>query len=283
MRFLLIFLLIAFASSETQNFFYEISCNIRYELDLSKFPSGYIPKANLYFTVPVENIDETYFQIQLSKGDKIDFKLKVSGFYQHPTESEIINKTDYIELEQREVSTNDYEVTYTYKVPTLKKQDKIKYLVFSLLNNDVLNYLSLFVYTSKKVDAEFTAYNITYKKEEILNKTTLSQHKGIFIFILENEDLKTNKLIRLKLEKKLSKKVLAAAIGFTKRPTIEEIINYRDSPKELTLKSIIKEENYIIYESLIEEEEIKNKEYIVIAMLLNESLDFMSLYVGPES
>ena len=110
--------------------------------------------------------------------------MKVSGFNQHPTESEIVNGTDNIELEQREVSTNDDLVFYTYKVPTLKKQDKIKYLVFSLLNNDVLHYLSLYVYTSKKVDIEFTAYNITYKKEEILNKTTLSQHKGIFLFIL---------------------------------------------------------------------------------------------------
>jgi hypothetical protein len=66
----------------------------------------------LFFTVPVEKINGTILQIQLYKGDKIDFKLKISGFYQHPTESEIVNRTDYIELEPREVTTNDYGVFY---------------------------------------------------------------------------------------------------------------------------------------------------------------------------
>jgi hypothetical protein len=282
MRFLLIFLLIAFASSETQNFFYEISCNTRYEFDLAQFPSGILPKANFYFIVPFENVDETNLQIDLSKGDKKDFKLKVSGFDRHPTESEIINRTDYIELEPREVSTNDYHFFYRYRVPTLKKQDKIKYLVFSLLNNDVLHYLSLYVYTSKKVDIEFTAYNITYKKEEILNKTTLSQHKGIFLFILENEDPEKNKLIRLKLKKELSKEVLIGAGGFKERPMTIEIFKNPVSSEELTLKSI-KEENYIIYESLIEKEEINKQKYIAIAMFQEESLDFISFYIGPES
>ena len=280
MRFVLIFLLITFASCETKNFFYEITYNTKYELDLAKFSSGYIPKANLFFTVPVEKINGTILQIQLYKGDKIDFKLKISGFYQHPTESEIVNRTDYIELEPREVITNDFGVFYTYKVPTLKKQDKIKYLVFSLLNNEPMNYLSLFVYTSKEIDMEFTAYNITYNKEEILNKTTLSQHKGIFIFILENEDLGKNKLTRLKLKKLLSNEIRTGVIGFTKRPAVDDIIEYRGHVEELLLKPVTKEENYIIYESLIEKEEINNKEYIVIATLLNETLDFMSFYVG---
>ena len=124
MRFLLIFLLIAFASCETQNFFYDIAYYKRYELDLSKFTSGYLPKANLYFTVPVERLDEANLQIQLYKGDKIDFKVKVSGFYQHPTESEIVNGTDNIELEQREVFTKDDLIIYTYQVPTLKNKIK---------------------------------------------------------------------------------------------------------------------------------------------------------------
>ena len=145
-----------------------------------------------------------------------------------------------------------------------------------------MNYLSLFVYTSKDIDIEFTAYNITYNKEEILNKTTLSQHKGLFLFILENEDLGKNKLVRLKLKKELSKKIRVAALGSTKRPVPEEIIENPGSPEELSLKSVIKE-NYIIYESLIEKEEINKQKYIVIAMLLNESLDFMSVYVCTES
>ena len=50
--------------------------------------------------------------------------MKVSGFYQHPTESEIVNGTDNIELEQREVFTKDDLIIYTYQVPTLKNKIK---------------------------------------------------------------------------------------------------------------------------------------------------------------
>jgi len=41
-------------------------------------------------------------------------------------------------------------------------------------------------------------------KEEILNKATLSQHRGTFVFIFENEELEKDKLIRLKFNKELS-------------------------------------------------------------------------------
>ena len=169
--------------------------------------------------------------------------MKVSGFYQHPTESEIVNGTDNIELEQREVFTKDDLIIYTYQVPTLKKQDKIKYLVFSILNNEAIHYLSLYTFTSEALDAKFTAYNITYKKEEILNKTTLSQHKGVFLFILENEDLEKNKLIRLKLKKELSQEILASAAGFKERPITLEILKEPVSSEELSLKPATKDEN----------------------------------------
>ena len=77
--------------------------------------------------------------------------------------------------------------------------------------------------------------------------------------------------------------MLIAAAGFKERPMTLEIIKKPVQSEELTLKSIIKEENYIIYESLIEKEEINKQKYIAIAMLPKESLDFISLYVGPES
>ena len=115
--------------------------------------------------------------------------MKVSGFYKLPTESEIVNGTDNIELEQRLVSTQNDSITYTFSIPILKKQDRYKYLVITIFNNEVLHYLSLLVYClqnqatkNKKVVNEFTIYNINYKKEEVFNKTTLLQHKGIFAF-----------------------------------------------------------------------------------------------------
>ena len=189
MRILLIFLIIELGTCETINSFYNIFYNTKFIVDASNFPSACIPKGNLYFTIPAENLGLEDLDIQFLKSDKIDFKVKVSGFYKLPTESEIVNGTDNIELEQRLVSTQNDSITYTFSIPILKKQDRYKYLVITIFNNEFLHYLSLLVYClqnqatkNKKVVNEFTIYNINYKKEEVFNKTTLLQHKGIFAF-----------------------------------------------------------------------------------------------------
>ena len=283
MRLLLIFLLIVYSLCETLNRFYNMLYNTEYIVDVTQFSSEYIPKANLYFIVPVENLDGTNLQIRLDKTDKIDFKVKVSGFFQIPTESEIVKGTDNIELEHRSVSTEYYFIRYTYLVPTLKKQDKIKYLVFTILNNEALHYLSLYTYFSKEDEVEFTIYNITYKKEEILNEAILSRHQGVFLFALENEEIEKNKLVRLKLKKELPQELLAAVAGFKEKPITQEIIKNPVSSDELPLKSVTKDENYNIYEFLIEKEEINKQKYIGIAIYKKEVIDYMSFYIGPES
>ena len=216
--------------------------------------------------------------------------MKVSGFYKLPTESEIVNVTDNIELEQRFVSTQNDSITYTFRVPTLKKQDKYKYLVFTILNNEVLHYLSLLVHSPQDQSnedteifvREFTVYNINYKKEEILNKTTL-QYKGILIFLLENEELQNKKLIRLKFNQKLSQELLISAVGLKERLTKEVIIAQDYILEILSLRSLTKDENYYIYEFHIENQEINKQKYIAISMKIEESLDFMSFFLGPES
>jgi len=231
--------------------------------------------------MPVENLQEADLEINLSKGDKIDFKVKVSGFYQQPTESEIIKGNDNIELEPREINTISDFIYYTFKLPTLKKQDKIKYLVFTILNNEPMYYLSLGAFFTNKKRIDFTIYNITYKNEEILNKTTLSKHKGVFVFILENKDLGTNKLFRLKLKQETSQKKAKVA-GFDERPFTQENLENYVSLGELELKSTTKDENYYIYEFLIKKEEINKQKYIAILYHLEDTLDFISLYIGPE-
>ena len=283
MRFLLLLLIAyTFEASETNNYFYNISYNDIYRVELSRFyPLDYIPKANLYFTMPVENLQVTNLDIQVSKSDKIDFKVKVSGFYQQPTESEIIKGNDNIELEPREKNTMSDIILYTFRLPTLKKQDKIKYLVVTILNNEPMHYLLLGAFFIKKL-VEQTIYNITYKKEEILNKTTLSKHKGVFIFILENKDLGKNKLCRLKLKQELSLEKTEVA-GFKERPYTEEMLKNPVSSDVLLLKSTKKDGNYYIYEFLIKKEEINKQKYIGIALRPDVTLDFMSLYIGPES
>ena len=138
---------------------------------------------------------------------------------------DMLNEKDFIELEQKSVSKEPNYILYQFKIPTLKKQDKIKYLVFTVLNNAVLRHLSVYFYGTKKT--EYFIYNINYMKEEVLNKTTLSKHKGIFIFIfiLENKELEKNKLIRIKINKEFSSDILMQAVGFKERPTTEEELN----------------------------------------------------------
>ena len=284
MRIILIFLLIAsiFATSEVNDFFYEINYNTQYQVDVFKFPSQNIPKANLHFRVPVENLEETNnLQFEFFKGDKIDLKVKVSGFSQKPTKSKILNGTHNIELEKREIFTDDYYIHYTYLVPTLKKQAKIKYLVFTILNNEPLHYLSVYVYSYKK--PEYTIYNITYKEEEILNKTTLSQHKGTFLFVLENEELGKNKLVRLNVKKELSKEMEIGSAGLKERITTEKDLEKNPPSEMLKLKSQTKDEDYIIYEYPIENSEVNKEKYLLIGLLNAGSLEFLSLYIGPES
>ena len=146
-----------------------------------------------------------------------------------------------------------------------------------------MHYLSLYTYFSKEDEVEFTIYNITYKKEEILNEAILSRHQGVFLFALENEEIEKNKLVRLKLKKELPQELLAAVAGFKEKPITQEIIKNPVSSDELPLKSVTKDENYHIYEFLIEKEEINKQKYIGIAIYKKEVIDYMSFYIGPES
>ena len=281
MKILLILLFIVCAASDTNNYFYETFINTEYQVDAAQFPSNNIPKANFYFIIPVENPDEINFIIRILKGDQINFKVKVSSFFHHPNNSEILNGTDNIELEKISIFSQDNHIAYTYIVPTLKKQSKIKYIVFTILNNEVLNYLSIYVYTNKRPD--FTIYNVNYMKEKVLNEITLSQHKGIYVFIFENKDLEKNKLIKLKFNKEYSPEIQIAAAGFKERPTTQEELDKPVSSKAPQLQSSKKDKDYTINEYLLENTDVNKEKYIAVAMKIKKSLNFMSFYIGPKS
>ena len=281
MRILLILLFIVCAANETNNYFYETSIKTEYQVDPAQFPSNNIPKANLYFTIPVENPDEINFTIRILKGDQINFKVKVSSFFHYPNNSEILNGTDNIELEKISTMSEDNHIAYTYIVPTLKKQSKIKYIVFTILNNQVLNYLSIYVYANRIAD--FTSYNVNYMKEKVLDKITLSQHNGIYLFILENEGIEKDKLIRLKFNKEYSPDIQIVTAGFKERPITQEDLKNEVSSKVPQLKSSKKDNDYTINEYLLENTDVNKEKYIAIAMKIKESLDFMSFYIGPIS
>ena len=286
MRNLLIFLLIVYIASDDNHYIYDINLGMVFVINGTKFNSNKVPIADYYFRIPVENPKETYFQVKFLKKDNINFKIKVSGFYQFPNDSEVLSGTDNYELEQRSVRTDNNFIYYTFVTPILKKQAKIKYIVFTVLNKAPLDYLIIYSYPTYDDDQQillpFTIYNIKYMKEEILNKAILDKHKGIFVLLLENEELGKNKLIRIKISNKYSPQILGVG-GFKEKPiTQEEFIN-ADVEEYPELKSLTKDENYNIYEYPIESPEVNKQKYIGISVRIDGFLDYISFYIGPES
>ncbi len=285
MRISLIILLVASAISATDFYIYDIEYNHRYLLDNLKFPSNKIPIGTYYFKIPVENLEETNIKIQVKQEDITDFKVNICGFYQQPNDSEILNGTDSTELEISSKFLDSKYSNYIFKVPTLKKEEKIKYLVVTILNKEVLDYLSVYVYSSKngEVPNQFKAYTIKYMKEAVLNQTILSKHRGVFIFILENEEIEKNKLIKVKFKKEYSPEVRFEFYGYEERPTTAEKLFDPVSDGRLYLNSLTRDEDYTIYEYLLEYSDKSNQRYLAFNVIMTETFDFISFYIGPES
>ena len=150
MRILLILLLIAFicATSDRIYFIQDILLNSEYDDGALRFPSSKIPIGDYYFRIPFENLEETYLQVRFLKSDKINFKVKVSGFSHFPRENEILVGIDSIELGKKSVSTQNNYIDYKFIVPILKKQAKLRCLVVAILNNETLNYLRVYPHSS---------------------------------------------------------------------------------------------------------------------------------------
>ena len=211
--------------------------------------------------------------------------MSVCGFYQRPNYSEIFNGTDNTELEISSKSIDSKYSNFIFKVPTIKKEEKIKYLVVTFLNKEVLEFLSIYVYSSKndEVPDQFKVYTIKYMKEGILNQTTLSKYRGVFIFILENEEIEKNKLIRLKFKKEYAPEIRLEFYGYEEKPTTTDQLFNPLSDGRLSLKSLTRDEDYTIYEYLLEYSDKINQKYLAFNVIMAESFDFISFYVGPES
>ena len=284
MKFSLVFLLIVSAISSTNYSFYDIEYNHRYLLDILKFPTNKISTGIYIFRIAVESLEESIIKIQVKQNDIANFKVNICGFYQLPTDSEIIDGADNIEIDYTSKYIHNNYTYYRFNVPTLKKEEKIKCLVVTILNYEALDYLSVYVYSSKNENLQgYTLYNINYMKEEILNKTTLGQHKGLFYFILENKEQGKNNLIRFKFNKKYSPEIEMSVAAFKEKPTAEEDLKKPVSFEEPSFKSLTRNEDSIIYEYLIKNSEINKQKYLVVGVMMTESLDFMSFYIGPES
>ena len=141
-KFSLILLLIVNAVSE--NNIYGIEYDHRYLLDILTFPSNKIPIGTYYFRIPVENLEKSRIRIEFKRNDIVDFEMKVCSFFQLPTDIEILSGMNSTELENTDSYYKGYH-NFFLNVPTFKKQKKIKYLVFTFINKEVLNYLTFHI------------------------------------------------------------------------------------------------------------------------------------------
>ena len=289
MKFSLIFLLIASAFTINNFYIYDIEYGHRYILESLKFPSNKIPIGTHYFRISVENANSKQATIKLTvkQNDIANFKVNFCSFFDRPTDSEILNLTNNTEIEfYSKYITNKY-TNYVFQRPEIRKVTKTKYFLITIINYEALDFLSVYVYPEDCKDGplEYTIYNINYMKEEFLNKTALNQHKGGFIFILENEELKKKKLIRFKLKKEYSYSIRLEFAGYKERPIFEEELRkpvYKDHA-HLESTTLGKDYNTYEYEYLLEDPTVIEQNYLVFDFFLEESVDFVSFYVGPES
>ena len=175
-------------------FIFDIEYDHRYYLDPLKFPSNKISIGTYYFRISVENAKDKSATIKLTvnQNDIAKFKVNFSSFYECPTDSEILNGINNTEVELSLKYINNKFTNFEFKAPEIKKETKTTYFVITIESYEALDFLTVFVYPKSGHDSitEYTIYNINYMKEEILNKTALNQHKGGFVFLLENEEIK---------------------------------------------------------------------------------------------
>ena len=281
----IIFLLIASVVCTTNFNIYNIEINKRFLFDPLEFPSSKIPIGTYYLRIPVEDIHMTSIKFTVKQNAIHNFKVNISVFYEHPTDSEILNGTNNIQIEYFAKYNTNKLTNYVFRVPQFQNERKIKYLVVTILNYEVLDFLSVYVFPKQSHDdfMDYTVYNINYMKEEILNQTTLNQHKGYFIFLVENEELRKNKLIRIKLNKEYSERVYLEFAGYKERPIFEE--DFRNPPyaDDGKIKLPTKDDDYKTYEYLLENPVMIEQKYLAFFFEEDMSESFISFYVGPES
>ena len=116
-----------------------------------EFRSGY---SNYYFRVKVSSLDNMYLEltaVNYGTNSERDFKFDICGFYDYPSDNQVINGHEYCEndlyptLDRR----SDY-VHYRYTFSTLKD---ISYLALSLTMRTSIYPYTLYIYSESGMGA----------------------------------------------------------------------------------------------------------------------------------
>ena len=149
MKITYLLLLIGSIMASTE-YFYDISYNTEYEVDMSKFyPYNFMPAGtHYYFRVAVEEDDKMQIQLTVQKNAIINFKVDVCGFMGRPSDSQVLNGHDRCRnsLSGRLDRTEHDRDIYLFDFETITG---VNYLAIHLENYDSLYYLSVYIYSAK--------------------------------------------------------------------------------------------------------------------------------------
>jgi hypothetical protein len=272
--FIFLFSLVSFIKSSN---IYEIELNTEYTLSLKTYEDNYIPGKSInFFKISVEDdISGIDFQLKVLRGKQYLFKVFACGYDEDPTEVEIVNEnencSDFLKC-----SVNKEGIFEIYEY-SIEKTENVKYLSFLVYNEYDVDYLS--VVAKGNYPIKYKMYDITYMKELELKNDILEKHEGIFVFSLKNENRKISS-IKLKTKTEITSDIFIKVTGYKEKPNSLFDIAGHVFLQEPRLKSVTNDEEYYIYEYEYDFEKIDDIGYLCVFFLVNEKLDYLSIFVG---
>ena len=158
--------------------------------------------------------------------------------------------------------------------------DNVKYITFLVYSGYAIDYLA--VQADGYMQLNYKIYDINYMKELELKNDILEEHKGIFIFRLENDNRNIN-YIKFKTNKKITSEIFVAVAGYKDKPNYILDFNNNTFKQQLTLNSLTNDEEYYIYEYECNYEQIDDITYLYVFFFINEKIDYLSVFVGNNS
>ena len=276
MKVLLVLLLFAYELSiiaHIQN----LKMNTEFTVDLSQFPEYEIPSnTNQYFIIPVNGDKKIEIQLKTFHGSTPStyFNVDFCSFSKLPSNDEVIigNKNCFKNWPYTSISQYDIYDIYKYHV---EANEEVEYLSMQIENLFTCDYLSIYYY---QIDStlDYKIYDISYMKEYKLNSTSLNDRNNLIIFRMEN--IGNIGSIRIKVSNEFLSKIKITISGYRDKPNMTDDFDDYIRVYNPEIKSLIKDEKYLIYEYPYEK--IDDTGYICIFIDLKEKVDFLSIYVG---
>ena len=138
----LIFLIGYLIASSSHEKVFDITCNKKYEVDVSKYSTNYIPSiTHFYYRAKIEPNSKMQIQIKVLKGSIVNCNVDVCAFKDRPSDIEVLTGNDYCVkglIFMRKYSDDDYD----YYLSDFDIAEGVNYLGIHMISLSPLDYLS---------------------------------------------------------------------------------------------------------------------------------------------